>query len=111
LWLWLESQRLNTPFSSIQDYVEDSSPKCPETRAARNGLVNVKTFGVVQALKNRPHRHPRERALRALSLLLWEPDALASAYWRERLQTELNTDAIDFPGMVAAYRALWSRVN
>jgi hypothetical protein len=111
LWLWLESQRLNTPFSSVQDYVEDPLDKCPETNATRNIAVNIKTLGLGRTVKGNPFRHPKERVLNSLPLLLWEPDALVSAHWRNRLQSELLTDAPDFSGMVSAYRALWARVN
>lgn len=111
IWLWIESQRLGTPFSSMPDYVEDPLDKNPETSPARNALVNAKVLGPVRALKGNPARHPRERVLNALAILLWEPDALISPHWRRRLQTELFTDAPDFSGMVAAYRELWARVN
>lgn len=111
IWLWVESQRLNTPFSSVQDYVDDPVDKYPETNPARNALINLKVLGPTQTLKTNFTRHPRARALHALALLLWEPGALVSAHWRQRLQSELCTDAPDFSGMVAAYRELWGRVN
>ncbi len=111
LWLWLESLRLKANFSSVKDYVEDPRNKCPETNPLRNWLVNMKALGPAQAMKSRFFRHPRERVRHALSLLLWEPDSLASSRWRKRLHAELCTHAPDFSGMVAAYQSLWSRVN
>ncbi len=110
IWLWLESLRLGAVFSSAKDYVSDPRDKCPETNATRNWLVNLKSLGPVATLTE-AGRHPRERVLRALPLLLWEPDALTSPRWHSRLQTDLRTHAPDFPGMVDAYRQLWSRVN
>lgn len=111
IWLWIESQRLHASFSSVADYVEDPVDKNPETRPARNALVNLKVLGPARALKANLTRHPRDRVLNALALLLWEQDALVSTHWRQRLQSELSTDAPDFAGMVAAYRDLWAKVN
>jgi len=112
LWLWLESLRLNVTFSSVRDYVEHPLDKCPETQAARNWLVNLKALGPGAGLLTpRCVRHPRERVLHALTLLLWEPDVLASTCWSERLHAELCTHSPDFSGMVCDYRTLWSRVN
>lgn len=112
LWLWLESLRLNAAFSSVKDYVEDPRNKCPEAKAVRNWLVNMKVLGPRSGLiTDRCFRHPRERSLHALSLLLWEPDALAASRWRKRLHAELCTLAPDFIGMISAYRSLWTRVN
>ncbi len=111
IWLWIESQRLNTAFSSIQDYVEDPVDKYPEASPIRNSLVNLKVLGPGRTLRCPITRHPRERVLNSLSLMLWEPEAFVSAHWRQRLQRELCTDAPDFPGMLSAYRKLWARVN
>lgn len=112
LWLWLESLRLDTSFSSVRDYLEAPLNKCPETQAARNWLVNLKAFGLRSGLvTGRCFRHPRERILNSLTLLLWEPEALASSRWRRRLHADLCTHAPDFPGMILAYRELWTRVN
>jgi hypothetical protein len=56
-------------------------------------------------------RHPRERVLSALPLLLWDfPPPPASAQW-PTLQRILNTSATDFPSLVKSYRQLWERVN
>jgi len=109
LWLWLESLRLNTTFSSVKDYVDDPRDKCPGTYATRNWLVNLKTLGPKTGLAC--FRHPRERVLHALTLLLWEPDVMASHRWRKRLHAELCTYAPDFPGIICDYRTLWARVN
>ncbi len=109
LWLWLESLRLKTSFTSARDYVANPLNKCPETKPARNWLVNLKTLG--PGLRHHRFRHPRERILHSLPLLLWEPDALDSAHWRKRLQTELRSNAPGFTELVSAYRALWSHVN
>lgn len=111
LWLWLEARRLKTMFSSARDYVADPSTKCPETLPRRNWLVNLKSLGPGSCVKPGAFRHPRERILHALALLLWQPDALQSTHWRERLQKELRSSAHDFNGLMSAYKALWARVN
>jgi hypothetical protein len=111
LWLWLESRRLETIFSSARDYVANPINKCPETTAGRNWLVNLKTLGPRSCLRHGAFHHPRERILHSLALLLWQPDALRSAHWCERLQSELGAKARDFPTMITAYQSRWSHVN
>lgn len=105
VWLWLENRRLGGHFRSVREYAESSVPKCPELRSARTLLVNAK------ALRRLSLRHPRERVLTALPLLLWQTDALAHPALRRRLQQELQTSATDFNSMLGAYRAIWERVN
>lgn len=66
VWLWFESHRLSTPFASVRDYVACEANKCPETRAFKNLLINMKEFG-------RPSlRYPRERLFNSCPSLLWE---------------------------------------
>jgi hypothetical protein len=109
-WLWLERRRLRVDFHGAADYASHPAPKWPETPALRNAVVNLKALGL-RGLTATPFRHPRERILRALALLLWEPTALTSAEHRDRLQNLLATRATDFPGLVRAYTALWQHVN
>jgi len=66
VWLWFESYRLSEPFGSVQEYVASEANKCPETRALKNLLINMKEFG-------RPSfRYPRERLFNSCPTLLWE---------------------------------------
>jgi hypothetical protein len=108
---WLEERRLGRGFTSARAYGLSSANKCPELNATRNRLVNAKVLGVRSALGIRGGHHPRERVLHALTLLLWEPNALTTPELLARLQHELRTSATTFPEMMRAYRELWARVN
>jgi len=102
LWLWLESKRLGTKFSTPLDYVFSEANLCPETSALRNRLVNFRAFsagGLACA------RYPRERLFRSLALLLWEQNEF------EKVRSELRTSAADFSGLISAYENLWKRFN
>lgn len=105
LWLRLEARRLCASFASAGDYAQSPVDKCPETSPARNVLVNAKV------LRTCGHRHPRERVLHALTLLLWEPATLTTPALLARVQRELRTSASTFADLVAAYRELWAKVN
>jgi hypothetical protein len=111
LWLWLEGKRLHATFASARDYALSDIDKCPETSAARNRLVNAKTFGAGMLLKMEASRYPRERLLNSLALLLWEPDVLEHPFLLETIQHNLRTDAATFPGLVSAYEKLWRKFN
>ena len=102
LWLWLESKRLGTKFSSPRDYAFSETNLCPETSSLRNRLVNFRAFGASGLVCC---RYPRERVFRALSLLLWEQNEFG------KVRSILRTDAADFAGLVAAYENLWRRFN
>jgi hypothetical protein len=107
IFLWLEERRLNVPFQIHRHYAFDQTPKHPDTRAVRNSLINLKTFGpsVIST------RYPRERLLESLALLLWTPNALEDRVALQKIQTNLQTKERTFSGLVAAYRKLWSRFN
>ena len=111
IWLWHEQQRMCARFETPRDYAESSLHKCRESSARRNVLVNLRALGFRPLLEGRATRHPRERILNALPLLLWERPALASPEMLCFLQRELQTDATSFPDLVRAYRQLWSKVN
>lgn len=111
VFLTVEQQRLQAAFESPRDYATSPLPKCPEARGRRNALVNLKVLGPGTWLGRDALRHPRERILNALTLLLWEPATLSSAALLQRVQRELRTTARTFPGLVAVYRELWARVN
>src|SRR5262249_51397349 len=71
LWLWIESRRLNRPFTTINDYVFSTLNKCPETSPGKNYLLTMRTFGPAAAASFRAARYPRERLFNSLPLLLW----------------------------------------
>jgi hypothetical protein len=96
VWLWQEQRRLGQAFGSARDYALSSHDKCPETRPARNLLVNLKLAGPRALLRSDRWRHPRNHALSALSLLLWDPQVIPAAV---------------FAHQVAAYKARWRQVN
>lgn len=108
LWLWLEGKRLGRPFRAVVDYAADPADKCPEMPAWRSCLVNVRQFRG-RAFGRGLTRYPRERMLRALALLLWEPAALRDAELRGLLQRDLQTQAASWPECVTAYTRLWER--
>lgn len=111
VFLTLESQRLRTPFESARDYATHAIGKCAESRTLRTVLINAKVLGVRTAVSSQARRHPRERILHALALLLWEPSALAVPVLVLRIQRELQTTADTFPELMSAYRRLWEQVN
>jgi hypothetical protein len=110
-WLWLESCRLGRVFRSARHYADDAVEKYSGAGRVRNFLVNVKALGPRAFFARNGSRHPRERVLTALALLLWEPEVLTSPDLLHRVQTELNTHASSLPGLVAAYRALWQQAS
>jgi len=111
IWLWIENQRLGTTFDSPLAYAENPIDKCPRTEPWRNVLVNVKVAGPKVLLHHAVGRHPRQKVFEALTLLLWEPATLAAPSLLAQVQAGLNTRATSLAELVAAYRALWSRVN
>jgi len=109
LWLWLESKRLHHLFISARHYATNTLPKWPDSKRARNLLQNLK-------LLRRPVfsgmlRHPRERILESLALLLWEPLALTDSALRIRLARNLRATITDRPAAVRRYAHLWSRAS
>lgn len=107
VWLWLESRRLGKAFASPVDYALDPAPKCPETSAWRNGLINMRRFGPGMVFEASFLRYPRERLLRALPVLLWQPAQLAQRPVTLCLQSELRTEATSPQDLLAAYVRLW----
>lgn len=107
LWFWLESIRLQEPLFTPRDYSLYPSNKCPETRAWRNYLLSLKTFGLKAFIDALAWRYPRERLFNALPLLLWEPEPSAQPAIRLLLQKQLCTAATDWAGWVAAYKNIW----
>lgn len=110
LWMWLENRRLGCIFASARDYALSPENKCPETNPWRNRLVNAKVFGPGALLRTHSHRHPRERLLNALALLLWETRAFDSELLNGPLK-QLNWKPGGPVGLVEAYERLWRRLN
>jgi hypothetical protein len=71
VWLWLENRRLGCDCRSAADYASSRINKWPDTNSWRNRLANARVFGLRALLLPRSRRHPRERILNALALLLW----------------------------------------
>lgn len=109
VWLWLEHRRLGATFRSVRSYV-DHKIKCPEARGLRSALVNARALGV-RSWRSQPFRHPRERVLTALPLLLWRPHVEGTPDLVREVQRELHTRETTFTGLVSAFRDVWSRVN
>ena len=108
VFLWLESRRLGVRFASPQAYATSRRDKCPETPKWRNSLVNLRWLRLSAPLRS-PSRHPRQRLLHSLALLLWEPAAFEDAKISDRLASELLNPVADIAGAVAAYTPLWHR--
>jgi hypothetical protein len=109
VWLWLESKRLRHSFISPRHYATSSSGKWPDSTAFRSGLLNFKVFA--RPVIYKAMRHPRERILESLALLLWEPVALSDSCLRELLQKNLRASFSDRATAVSRYRELWSKVS
>jgi hypothetical protein len=98
VWLWLESRRLQRPFTRAQDYCEDDGNKFPETNPWRNRLLNMKVVGPAALFTSRGARHPRERALTGLCELLW-------------LEAEKDDRFPISRRRIEAYKKLWKQVR
>ena len=108
VWLWQEKRRLGANFTCVSDYAWGTLNKCPETSRQRNVLVNLKVGGLRSLFKFNSFRHPREKILRALALLLWHrplPPPLGRPGAAPPSLTSYFTD------LVASYKRLWQRVN
>lgn len=108
LWLHLEGHRIRRPFRSAQDYALTIQSLCPERTKLKNSLTNLRAFGLRGLLSRYATRYPRERLLRALSLLLWgetneDEAAIVSAC--------LDCTSRTFGASVQAYETLWHRFN
>lgn len=110
LWLQLEQRRLGASFPSADSYATCPLDKWPDARGPRTAAINLRLLGLRSGLRQ-PFRHPRERVVHALALLLWQDGELTPAARLARVQAELCTTASDFPALVRAYQELWSRVN
>ncbi|HEY3853994.1 MAG TPA: hypothetical protein VGO67_06345 [Verrucomicrobiae bacterium] len=107
VWLWLESRRLNEKFLTASDYALGAMDKWPGTAAWRNFCLTVKTFGPKAAVATHSGRYPRARLFNALTLLLWNSNQVTQPPFLHRLQSELHTNAADWPGLVTVFKRVW----
>jgi hypothetical protein len=110
-WLWLEARRLGRTFTSARAYAEDACDKCPGTSPLLNILLNLRAGGLRVRAKPRPWRHPRQRILHSLALLLWEPLAAAEPHLQARIRAELGSRGESLDEWIGPYRALWGRIR
>lgn len=111
VFLWIEERRLGITFANARHYALDEHPKYPLRAAPRELAARLWQGGLDGLLSPQPLRPPRERLLRALALLLWEPNAFTQPRLLTRLQRELHTDAVGLPAFVRAYGEIWERAN
>jgi hypothetical protein len=109
VWLWLESKRLHHSFVSPRHYATSRLRKWPDAATLRSALLNLKVLR--RPVIHKAMRHPRERILESLALLLWEPAALSDSSLRELLQKNLRALLPDRASAVSRYRELWSQVS
>jgi hypothetical protein len=107
VWLWLEGKRLRHSFISARHYATSRLSKWSGS-PLRNALLNLKLFR--RPVLHHAWRHPRERILEGLSLLLWEPLALGDST-RARLHANLQARVTDRAAAVRRYRQLWPAVS
>jgi hypothetical protein len=107
-WLWLENRRLGCEFRSAADYASSDINKWPGTSIWRNRLANVRVFGPRALLPPRNRRHPRERILNALALLLWARPETSPELTR-RIQRELLLSGPT--ALIPAYQQRWRRAS
>jgi hypothetical protein len=106
VWLWLESRRLECSYTTARQYALSPLPKCPETAAWRNYLLNLKTFGICAAFEPQSARYPRERLFNTFPVLLWD-DPSGDETLGRHVRRQLHTKSKDWAGMVAAYKRIW----
>jgi len=109
-WLWLENRRLGFHFTSVHDYAFSLLNKCPDTNPWRNRLVNAKAFGLSAFFSERGCRHPRERIVNALTVLLWEPLTVDSEIW-SWLSDELQWPLRSATDQVKVYQQRWRQLS
>jgi hypothetical protein len=108
VWLWLEERRLGVEFQYPTDYVASPIDKWPDTRGGRNWLANLRVFGLRSSFFPRCWRHPRNRILNALTMLLWLR-AESSVSLKHEVQQELLLPGAN--GLIRAYRERWQRAS
>ncbi len=110
VWLWLESKRLGKKFHSANEYNTSTEDKCPETSPAHNRMINASIFGPAVFFSATSERHPRERILTALSILLW--DTGESENRLEKLLCNGSGQSLtEVVNPMKYYRKIWERVR
>src|ERR1051326_943406 len=109
IWLWLESRRLHHAFASGPDYALSPLGKWPESSPLKNAALNLGAFGPPALLRTRLLRHPRERLLHALALLLFRNGVSDEPLLLRRIQEELGRVNRGLSDPLAAYLSLWRR--
>ena len=107
-WLWLENRRLGCEFRSAAEYAASAVDKWPGAHPWRNRLANANVFGPRALLAPRNQRHPRERILNALVLLLWMR-AETSGHLISKVRRELLLSGPE--PLIPAYRERWRRAS
>lgn len=106
-WLRVEERRLGCEFKSVTDYAPSRIEKFPGGNPARNWLANVRVFGWKAAFDSRSLRHPRERIVNALVLMLWAGHGAATDRMvRRELWLGEGEGAL-----IPAFRRRWSQVS
>lgn len=117
VWLWLENRRLGCGFLSAADYISSNVNKWPDTSKWRNWLANLRVFGVRALLLPRNRRHPRERILNALVLMLWGAGRNPIGRTRGERSAQFNTQVrhelicAEPTAIMTAYRQRWGRAS
>lgn len=107
VWLWLEQLRLKHDFVSVRDYAYDEGSKCPKESQWHNLVFNARAFGSAGVSSRWRLRHPLERLMRAMPLLLWDG---AEAKHHSLVSSCLDVlTSVTSP--VAAYECLWRRLK
>lgn len=110
IWLWLEGRRLDCRFGSAHDYARSIVNKCPGTGTWRNILLNARIFGPAFFLRANGWRHPREKILNALALLLWVANTIKPNLRRQLRNPGISPDTDDGK-RIMVYQTLWLRLN
>jgi hypothetical protein len=105
VWLWVENRRLGQSFRSIGEYALASINKFPDTSPRRNLLTNLKVFGPAAIASRHRLRHPREKIINALALLLWNDDQTVCPASSKR-----TTEFVQLLS-ISGYRAAWRKVS
>ena len=94
-------------FASVRDYAYDESSKCPKESQWHNLVFNARAFGSAGVSSKWRLRHPLERLMRAMPLLLWD-----GAEGRNYSLVASCLDVLSsITSPVAAYECLWRRLK
>ncbi len=108
LWLWLERRRLNRDFSSVQSYARHTGSKRPDAHPLRNLMANARAFGQAGIFSRWCLRHPCERLLRTMPVLLWGSEELADRWLATSCLSVLEGGA---ELSTESYKRLWDQVK